>query len=56
MRDFFGYKNTKLMLIAEQQEAFDSPDHIFEIKYDRTIAYLGNDTDIRNKKRCANNP
>ena len=41
------------MLIADQREAFDSPDHIFEIKYDGhcAIAYLGDDTNIK-KKMC----
>jgi bifunctional non-homologous end joining protein LigD len=52
MRDLFDDKIIKPMLIAEQKEPFDSPDHIFEIKYDdhRVIAYLGDSTDIRNKK------
>jgi ATP-dependent DNA ligase len=52
MGDLFDDKNIKPMLIAEQQEPFDSEEYIFEIKFDgiRCIAYLGDSTDIRNKK------
>ena len=51
--DLFESKNIKPMLIGEMQEAFDSPDHIYELKLDgiRCIAYLGkNSTDLRNKR------
>ncbi|GAA0220874.1 ATP-dependent DNA ligase [Metaclostridioides mangenotii] len=51
--DIFDEKGIKPMLIAEMQEAFDSPDYIFELKLDgiRCIAYLDNDsTDLRNKR------
>ena len=51
--DMFDSKNIKPMLIGEMQEAFDSPDYIYELKLDgeRCIAYLDNDiTDLRNKR------
>ncbi|GAA0265062.1 non-homologous end-joining DNA ligase [Faecalicatena contorta] len=50
--DVFDQKGIKPMLIAEQQEAFDSPDWIYEIKLDgiRCIAYLDEVTDLRNKR------
>jgi len=51
--DLFENKNIKPMLIGENQEAFDSPDYIYELKLDghRCIAYLDKDsTDIRNKR------
>ena len=51
--DVFDQKGIKPMLIAEQREAFDSPDWIFEVKLDgiRCIAYLDtNSTDLRNKR------
>jgi bifunctional non-homologous end joining protein LigD len=43
--DIFDEKGIKPMLIAEMQEAFDSPDYIFELKLDgiRCIAYLDKD-------------
>jgi bifunctional non-homologous end joining protein LigD len=51
--DLFESKNIKPMLIGEMQEAFDSPDYIYELKLDghRCIAYLDKySTDIRNKR------
>lgn len=51
--DIFGAKGIKPMLIAEQEEPFDSEDYIYEIKLDgiRCIAYLdSNGTDLRNKR------
>lgn len=51
--DIFESKNIKPMLIGEMQEAFDSPDFIYELKLDgdRCIAYLDkNGTDLRNKR------
>lgn len=40
------------MLIAEMREPFDSPDYIYEIKWDgiRCVSYLGTETGIRNKR------
>jgi len=42
--DIFETKNIKPMLIGEMQDAFDSPDYIYELKLDgvRCIAYLDN--------------
>lgn len=51
--DIFDEKGIKPMLINEANEAFDSPDYIYELKLDgiRCIAYLDKDsTDIRNKR------
>lgn len=54
MTDLFADKNVKPMLIAEMQEAFDSPDYIYELKLDgeRCIAYLDPEggTELRNKR------
>jgi len=53
MGDLFEIKEIKPMLIGENQEAFDSPDYIYELKLDgeRCIAYLDkDDTDLRNKR------
>lgn len=53
MEDLFISKNIKPMLIGEMESPFDSPDYIYEIKFDgiRCIAYLDeNETDIRNKR------
>jgi bifunctional non-homologous end joining protein LigD len=43
--DIFEEKGIKPMLIHEQQEAFDSPNYIYELKLDgiRCIAYLDKD-------------
>jgi len=51
--DLFECENTKPMLIGEMQDAFDSPDYIYELKLDgeRCIAYLDkNVTELRNKR------
>lgn len=51
--DLFESKEIKPMLIGENQEAFDSPDYIYELKLDgeRCIAYLDKDmTELRNKR------
>lgn len=51
--DLFESKDIKPMLIGKNQEAFDSPDYIYELKLDgeRCIAYLDKDvTELRNKR------
>ena len=51
--DLFESKEIKHMLIGENQEAFDSPDYIYELKLDgeRCIAYLDKEvTELRNKR------
>jgi len=51
--DLFESKVVKPMLIGEMQEAFDSPEYIYELKLDgeRCIAYLDKDvTELRNKQ------
>jgi bifunctional non-homologous end joining protein LigD len=50
--DLFIEKNIKPMLISEMTEPFNDPDWIYELKLDgiRCIAYLGDDTDLRNKR------
>jgi len=51
--DLFESKDIKPMLIGENQEAFDSPNYIYELKLDgeRCIAYLDKDvTELRNKR------
>jgi len=51
--DLFESKEIKPMLIGENQDAFDSPDYIYELKLDgeRCIAYLNKDmTELRNKR------
>lgn len=54
MKDLFEYKNIKPMLIADESEAFDSADYLYELKLDgeRCIAYLDptEGTDLRNKR------
>ena len=53
--DLFESKDIKPMLIGENQEAFDSPDYIYELKLDghRCIAYLDKDsTDITQQTKC----
>lgn len=55
MPDLFETKNLKPMLIAENVEPFDSPDWIYELKWDgeRCIAYLDpqeKTTALRNKR------
>lgn len=50
--DLFDEKNIKPMLISEMKEPFNDPDWIYELKLDgiRCIAYLGEDTELRNKR------
>jgi ATP-dependent DNA ligase len=50
--DIFDNRKISPMLIAEMKDPFDSPDYIFEIKWDgiRCVSYLGTETDIRNKR------
>lgn len=54
MMDIFEGKYIKPMLIGEMQEAFDSPDYIYELKLDgeRCVAYLdkAEGTILRNKR------
>ena len=54
MRSLFDDRNIKPMLIAENVEPFDSPDWIYEFKWDgeRCIAYLDpkTGTELRNKR------
>lgn len=50
--DIFDTKNIRPMLISEMMEPFDSPEHIYEIKWDgiRCVSYLDNKTEIQNKR------
>ncbi len=51
--DIFERKGIKPMLIAEMQDPFNSPDHIYEIKLDgiRCVAYIDRyGVDFRNKR------
>ena len=50
--DLFEEKNIKPMLISEMTEPFNDPDWIYELKLDgiRCIAYLGDNTELRNKR------
>lgn len=50
--DIFDEKNIKPMLISEMKEPFNHPEWIYELKLDgiRCIAYLGDDTELRNKR------
>lgn len=50
--DIFDNKKINPMLIAEMREPFDSPDFIYEIKWDgiRCVSYLDTETDMRNKR------
>lgn len=54
MMDIWDAKNVTPMLIADSQEAFDSPDYIFELKLDgvRCLAYLDprSGVELRNKR------
>lgn len=54
MREIFHSKTLDPMLIGEIGEAFDSPDYLYELKFDgeRCLAYLNaGGTDLRNKRR-----
>lgn len=51
--DIFDEKNISPMLISEMQDAFNSPDYIYEIKWDgiRCVTFLNNKSvDMRNKR------
>ena len=50
--DIFDNRNVSPMLITEMVDPFDSPDYIYEIKWDgiRCISFLGRETDMRNKR------
>ncbi|WP_331525999.1 ATP-dependent DNA ligase [Kineothrix sp. MB12-C1] len=51
--DIFDEKNVKPMLISEMKDAFNSPEYIYEIKWDgiRCISFLDNKSvDMRNKR------
>lgn len=50
--DIFEDKSVSPMLIALEQPAFDDPAYLFELKLDgvRCLAYLGDDTQLRNKR------
>ncbi len=53
MMDLFTGRSASPMLIAQQTEAFDSPDWIYELKMDgfRCLAYIDRDSvDFRNKR------
>lgn len=54
MSDLYMQKSAKPMLIAREEPVFDSPEFIYELKFDgeRCIAYLDpNDgTQLRNKR------
>jgi len=58
--DIWDSKNIKPMLIGEMQDAFDSPDYIYELKLDgvRGIAYLDSNgtTGLRNKRNLRVSP
>ncbi|GLB26641.1 ATP-dependent DNA ligase [Lacrimispora xylanolytica] len=50
--DIFDIKTISPMLISEMQDPFDSPDYIYEIKWDgiRCVSYLSDKADMRNKR------
>ncbi len=50
--DIFESKNVSPMLISEMVDPFDSPNFIYEIKWDgiRTLSFLDTKTDMRNKR------
>lgn len=52
MMDLFDEKNIKPMLISEMTDPFNDPEWIYELKLDgiRCIAYLDQDTELRNKR------
>ncbi|MEA4824920.1 MAG: RNA ligase family protein [Clostridiaceae bacterium] len=53
MTDLFDSRGFQPMLIGQNQDAFDSPDYLYELKLDgeRCLAYLDqNGTDLRNKR------
>lgn len=50
--DLFESRNVSPMLISEMVDPFDSPDYIYEIKWDgiRCLSFLDTETDMRNKR------
>ena len=50
--DIFDERKISPMLISEMMDPFDSPDYIYEIKWDgiRCVSYLDDETDMRNKR------
>ena len=50
--DIFESRNINPMLISEMVDPFDSPNFIYEIKWDgiRTLSFLDTKTDMRNKR------
>lgn len=58
MSDLFVTRDVKPMLIGAEVAPFDSDRHIFELKWDgfRCMAYLGGDTDLRNKRNIKVGP
>lgn len=50
--DIFDTKEVSPMLISEMTDPFDSPDYIYEIKWDgiRCISFLSDVTEMRNKR------
>ena len=50
--DIFDTKTISPMLISEMQDPFDSPDYIYEIKWDgiRCVSFISDVTDMRNKR------
>ena len=50
--DIFYSKDVRPMLITEMTDPFDSPDYIYEIKWDgiRCISFLSDVTEMRNKR------
>jgi bifunctional non-homologous end joining protein LigD len=50
--DIFESRNISPMLISEMVDPFDSPNFIYEIKWDgiRTLSFLDTKTDMRNKR------
>ncbi|MDW2796509.1 DNA ligase [Clostridium boliviensis] len=50
--DIFDSKDVSPMLITEMTDPFDSPDYIYEIKWDgiRCISFLSDVTEMRNKR------
>ena len=53
MNDIFDKRLARPMLIANQSEPFNSPEYLFELKFDgiRCLAYIDRKSvDLRNKR------
>jgi bifunctional non-homologous end joining protein LigD len=50
--DIFDSKSVSPMLISEMKEPFNSPDYIYEIKWDgiRSVSFLDKETNMKNKQ------